>query len=360
MAVIPFAHYRNKHITATPEGLSLDGRWLRPDETLDLGAPIGAVAARDLLHAAQAHTRLTGAACQAQLAALAFAAGATRALDWYFPLTSALEPDEIDDFYGLLADLMAHPQLDLQLLGEGRADLTDQLPRDSRAIVAGHLAELFFYRRDILDRLLSTPRCFRLYPTAHAFEQDGGVAGGDFNPADECIQLVLSRLYEGFSGATPGVAPFLHEFGHMLDFFDAATSHIGHSAGLLPGLRPTDGAIYTPEARRQFLRGKRLELERYVRRYHGHAAPSEPLPIGHPYVFQNDTEFIAGYLEMFFRNPHYFAAQNPVLYDGFMQLFRQDPRQAWAADFPFYVEENRNFYLSGQRPWQPGLSVPEA
>ncbi|MFL5801643.1 MAG: zinc-dependent peptidase [Roseiflexaceae bacterium] len=360
MADFPFAHYRNRHVTITPNGLELDDRRLRLDETLEFGPPAGAVAMHDLARAAEAHTRLTGGACHAQIAALAFAAGATRALDWYFPLSSALDPDEIDDFYRLIADLISHPRLDLRLIGEGRVDMTGQLPLDSRALIAGHLAEIFFYRRDILDRLLNTPRRFRLYATARAFEQDGGVAGGDYNPAGECIQLLLSRLYEGFSGPTPGVAPFLHEFGHMLDFFDVATGRMDHSAGLLPGLSPADGAIYTPDARRLFLHGKRLELDRYLHRYHGHAAPDEPLPIGHPYVFQNDTEFIAGYLEMFFRNPHSFAAQNPALYEGFMVLFRQDPRRAWAADFPFYVEENRKFYLSGQRPWEPGLSVPEA
>jgi hypothetical protein len=151
----------------------------------------------------------------------------------------------------------------------------------------------------------------------------------------------------------------------MLDFFDAGSGAMGRSAGLLPGLSPSDGAIYTPAARRLFLKGKRLELQRYLR-HHAHpsiyqdsAARGEPPPIGHPYVFQNDTEFIAGYLEMFFRNPHAFAEQNPDLYEGFMELFRQDPRRAWAADFPFYVDQNRKFYASGQRAWAPGLTLPE-
>src|SRR5690606_22781476 len=110
-----------------------------------------------------------------------------------------------------------------RLLGENHVDLTPRLPLDSRAIIAGHLAELFFFREDILERLLSTTRHIRLYPTTRAFTQDGGVAGGDYNPSGECIQLLLSRLYEGFSQPTPGVAPFLHEFGHMLDHFDAST-----------------------------------------------------------------------------------------------------------------------------------------
>jgi hypothetical protein len=359
MLDFPFARYRNKRITLTPQGLELDGRRLPSDEIIDFGTPVGAIPAHGLERAAAAHTRLTGA-CHAQLAALAYAAGAPRALDWYFPLTSVLEPDDLADFDQLVADLVRHPGLEVRLIGESHADITAELPADSRAIVAGHLAEIFFYRRDILGRLLNAPPRFRLYPTPRAFADDGGVAGGDFSPEKQCIQLLLSRLYEGFSGPTPGVAPFLHEFGHMLDFFDAGSGRMGRGEGLLPGLSPSDGAIYTPEARRLFLKGKRLELERYLR-HHGGAAlvPGEPPPIGHPYVFQNDTEFIAGYLEMFFRNPHAFAEQNPDLYEGFMELFRQDPRRAWAADFLFYIDENRKFYASGQRAWAPGLSVPE-
>jgi hypothetical protein len=359
MLDFPFAHYRNKRVTSTPGGLELDSQPLPSDEILDFGAPVGPVPVRDLARAVVAHTRLTGA-CHAQLAALAYTAGARRALDWYFPLTRALELDELAEFDRLVAELVRHPGLDVRLIGEGRADITAELPADSRAIVAGHLAEIFFYRRDILDRFLGTPRGFRLYATSQAFKADGGVAGGDFSPEKECIQLLLSRLYEGFSGPTPGVAPFLHEFGHMLDFFDAGSAGMGRSEGLLPGLSPSDGAIYTPEARRLFLKGKRLELERYLRHHDTLTIPpGEPPPIGHPYVFQNDTEFIAGYLEMFFRNPHAFAEQNPDLYEGFMELFRQDPRRAWAADFSYYIDENRRFYASGQRAWAPGLSVPE-
>jgi hypothetical protein len=105
-----------------------------------------------------------------------------------------------------------------------------------------------------------------------------------------------------------------------------------------------------------FLKGKRLELERYNLLVDG-APPDDPLPIGHPYVFQNDTEFIAGYFEMFFRNPHYFAAQNPDLYQSFVDTFRQDPREVWGADFPYYVEQNRGFYLSGKQPPKPGLTI---
>jgi hypothetical protein len=108
-----------------------------------------------------------------------------------------------------------------------------------------------------------------------------------------------------------------------------------------------------------FVKGKRLERDRYLARYTGLAAPADPLPIGHPYVFQNDTEFIAGYFEMFFRNPHYFASSNPDLFEAFVEVFGCDTRRAWERDFPFYVDENRKFYRSGQRPWPPGITLSE-
>src|SRR6185369_2342072 len=99
-----------------------------------------------------------------------------------------------------------------------------------------------------------------------------------------------------------------------------------------------------------------LELERYRRRMAGDRHGE--LPVGHPYVFQNDGEFIAGYFELFWRNPHAFAAQNPSLYHAFALLFGQDPRQAWPRDFPFYIEENRAFYQSGQPLWPTALTLP--
>jgi hypothetical protein len=294
------------------------------------------------------------------LAALIFAVTRqARALDMCFPIINMLDRAEVGSFDELGQHIARHPHFDLRLIGAGRADLTTHLPPDARHIVAGHLAETFFYRRDLLERFLSAPRHFRLYTTPRAFEDDGGQAGGNYHADRESVQLVLARLYEGFYGETPGVAPFLHEFGHMLDFFDAGRGEMGQSEGLLPGLRPQDGSVYTPHARELFLKGKRLEMERYRLRFEGRARESDPLPIGHPYVFQNDSEFVAGYFEMFFRNPHYFASQNPDLYQGFVELFDYDPRQAWAQDFPFYVQENRRFYLSGEKPWPPGLTLSE-
>lgn len=301
---------------------------------------------------------LTGGQCNPQTGALNFdVTGEARALDRYFPIVNMLDESQIDSFHRLIRSIAGHPNFDIQFIGAGREDITDQLPESARHLAAGHLAEVFFFRRDILERFLHTPRHFQLYAAPEAFQQDGGVAGGDYNPARESVQLVLSRLFEGFHEETPGVCPFLHELGHMLDHFDAGSGSMGRAEGLYPGLNPNDGNVFTPEARELFIKGKRLELTRYLARRTGDL--SQPIPIGHPYVFQNDGEFAAGYFEMFFRNPHFFAGQNRDLFDAYVALFGYDTRKAWERDFPHYVEANRSAYASGAVPPEPGLSIPD-
>ena len=308
------------------------------------------------LHTASLYDSLTNGQCRPQAAALNFdATGDYRLLDFYFPIVRIL--DDVDSFYLLVQHIAEHPNFDLQLIGADKADLTQQLPASARHLVAGHLAEVFYVRQDILARFLSSPRHFQLYTTLAAYQQDGGIAGGCYSPARESIQLVLSRLFEGFNGVTPGVCPFLHELGHMLDAFDAGSGSMKRGEGLYPGLRTSDGEIFTPRARELFIKGKRLELDRYLARFHGDL--SQPMPIGNPYVFQNDGEFVAGYLEAFFRNPNYIAAQNPDLFNAYVELFGYDTRRAWPEDFPHYVNVNRNFYNSGQTPPKTRLTIPK-
>lgn len=285
------------------------------------------------------------------------ATGDARALARYFPIVNMLGEAEIESFHQSVRRIAAHPNFDLRLTGARKANLTKRLPASARWLAAGHLAEVFFFRQDILARFLSAPRHFQLYATSEAFAQDGGVAGGDYDPKRESIQLAMSRLFEGFNDATPGVSPFLHELGHMLDCFDAGSGSMGRAEGLYPGLSPNDGNIFTPKARDLFLKGKRLELTRYLARRTGDL--SQPMPVGHPYVFQNDGEFAAGYLEMFFRNPHYFAAQNADLFNAYVELFGCDTRKAWKRDFPHYINANRSVYSGGETPRKPGLTIPE-
>jgi hypothetical protein len=33
-------------------------------------------------------------------------------------------------------------------------------------------------------------------------------------------------------------------------------------------------------------------------------------------------------------------------------------RRGWERDFDFYINANREFYLSGQQPWPPGITAP--
>jgi len=356
---IEFSQFRNQQVRLFKTYMEIGGYRLQFNDILNFEDIPETVSVSSIAQALEQYTDLSGGECQPQFAVLIFTATSNpHALNFYFPLTQLFTEGELDQFHQFVKNILQDPNFDLQLIGENRRNLTSQIPSGIRYIVAGHIAEVFFHRRELSERFFATPRHFQLYVTSPAFAQDGGVAGGDYNPQRESIQLVVARLFEGFFGPTAGVCPFLHELGHMLDHFDAGTGKMGLTEGLLPGMSPRDSALFNPRARALFIAGKRLEMVRYLAIYRRIATQTDPLPIGHPYVFQNDGEFIAGYFEMFFRNPNYFAAQNQDLYTSFVELFQCDPRNAWHQDFPFYINENRNFYLSGQRPWTPHLSVP--
>jgi hypothetical protein len=309
-------------------------------DELDFGDSVGVIKGSQLLFAMEKHAQLTQVTCQPQLAAYLFTlTRKPRLMNHYFPITRALDRHAEAEFHKLIARIAQHPAFDLRLFGVGSKDRTAELPPDAGYLVAGHIAEIFFYRQDLLEQLLHKRRGFFLYTTPQAFKDDGGAAGGCFSPQRDAIQLVLARLYEGFYAPTPGVAPFIHEFGHMLDY---ATGN----RGLLPGMESVlDLYRY----------GKKLELERYEALRRGERP--DKLPIGHPYVFQNDGEFAAGYLEMFFRNPHYFAHLNEDLFQAFAQCLKQDPRAYWREDFPFYIQQNKDYYAE-YRPPKPGITIP--
>jgi hypothetical protein len=365
--------------------MKLGTQQIEASETIHFGAPIGKVDVRSLL--TTPHQFQAGDGSQYQLALLVFAA--TRrayALNSYFPITNILSATEQQQFYKLAGHIMRQSTFEVRFTFRGRqvapqpfssevlnADPSLYFARIAQAgeersmeveafpetafFVACHIAEIFFYRQDILEKLLSSPLRLWLYFTQKDFKEDGGAAGGNFSMEKGGIQLVLSRLFEGFKDKTPGVAPFLHEFGHLLDHFDVKEERLTGSHGTLPGMRPDEGNIYVPKARELFLKGKALEMERYAYLQEHDYSDNAALPIGHPYVFQNNTEFIAGYFEMFFRNPHYFAQQNPDLYESFVLTFGQDARKVWAADFPLYIEQNQGFYKGEKRPPRHGLTI---
>ena len=356
---VDFNQIRNQHVRFQNNQVEVGNYRLPFGDVFQFDPSLGTVSAQSIATVSGQFINLMGD-CPVQFGMLVFTAiGSHRAMDLYFPIIKMLTEPEIDEFYQLVDGIAANPNFDLKLIGENRADISTQMPSGIRILVAGHIAEIFFRRRDILERFFATPRHIRLYTNPRAFEQDGGVGGGDYNPPRQSLQIPMVRLLEGFFGETAGVCPFLHEFGHMLDFFDAGSGKMGQSKGLLPGLSRKDGKIFTPNARKLFISGKRLELDRYLTRYQGSTKATDILPIGHPYVFQNDSEFLAGYLEMFFRNPNYFATQNQDLHAAFVELFGYDPRNAWKEDFPFYVNENRKFYLGGTMPSAPHLTIPK-
>jgi hypothetical protein len=343
------------------------------NETVNFGAPIGSVNVKDLMKHCYSYM---------QLAMMVFVA--TRrvyALNTYFPITKILDKNEQKDFYQLAAKIMRQPSFKVSHIrwitkrpggimdaenawGKKKEKPTlmvdDHSPRvaETAFFIACHIAEIFFYQRPILDQLLKAAFEIRIATSPEAFEKDGGVAGGNFRADRGCIQILIPRFFEGFNGKTPGVAPFLHEFGHLLDHFDVKERRLTESYGTLPGMRPGEGQTYNPQAQNLFLKGKQLEWQRYMHLLQKEDGYQEgdPMPIGHPYVFQNNGEFIAGYFEMFFRNPHYFAEQNHDLFESFVLTFGYDPRKVWDKDFPFYIEQNQTFYRE-HKPPQPGLTL---
>jgi Glucose-regulated metallo-peptidase M90 len=350
--------YWHYPVSEAPGGLLVGQTLLRADDGVQGGAGVGYIAALSLRRGLTDYQRRVRGSYRPQLAALIFRnTGRVRALRGYFPLLRTLSTAERDDFFALVEAIATSDRLDPRLYDEGPLGSVREtpLPGDAAYLIAGQLAEIFFYRRDLLARLLAGPRHIRLFTTQAAFTTGGGVAGGCYRPADESIYLLLARLYEGFYTPDPGVAPFIHELGHLLDCFEPSGGKLGAASGLLPGLRPGDGDYYLPEAHDLYLRGKQIEIDRYEQHCAGDQRP-ESEPLGHPYVFQNDGEFIAGYLEMFFRNPHAFAERNPQLFEGLSLLFAHDPRRWRSADFAFYLDQNRAFYRAGQLPPPHGLT----
>ena len=137
--------------------------------------------------ALQRYEQLTDRQCQPQPAALNFdLSGDVQSLNHYFPIVKMLSASEINAFHQLVQHIAQHPNFNIKLIGKDRADITDKLPNSARHLVAGHIAEIFFFRQNMLARFLHTPRHFQLYTTPEAFKQDGGIAGGCYNPNRQC------------------------------------------------------------------------------------------------------------------------------------------------------------------------------
>ncbi len=328
-----------------------------PGDSLKLNAPFGSIPVQALADALKPYTLLSGGECQPQAAILLYqASGRIEALTHYFPLLRILDDQQRIEFHSRLQQLAGSYELRVVMKGLPEGAPFSGVPEGVRLIVAGHILEVLFFKPEMLARFFKDRRSFWVYPTLKAFREGGGSGGGNYHPVLRCIRLYMQRFFEGFYGSMPGQAPFLHEFGHMLEHFNSRRGMMLLGTRLLPGMLESDGSLYNPEARTLFLEGKRIEKERYQAWNLSAGAGGGQMPLGNPYVFQSDGEFIAGYFEMFFRNPHTFADKNITLYRAFERLFGWDPRQAWEQDFDAYVRSNRLVYESGKPLKAAGLT----
>lgn len=341
----------------TGEVIGIGDHVLSLRDSLDC-AGIALVPMEALAGAALRYHRVTRRGRTPQLAALLFdATGDIRFLSQYFPLAQALGAERQQELFTLTHAVATHPNLAVGLIGEGRTDLTAQLPRSARFLVAGALVEALWGRQDLLRHLLSRPRYIRLFSSELALQEYGDLHGGAYHRAHRTVDLALTALYTGFYTEMPGVTPILHGLGRLLDDCDGRSGALGAANGMLLGLNRHDGALRTPHARALFLDGKRLEIRRYERFRRGEARQGDATPVGQPRFFIDDSEFAAGYFELFFRTPHAFAALNPTLFEAYAALLRQDPRRYWTRDCTFYVDQSRAQYAVPYQLPLPRVSV---
>ncbi|MFM2308672.1 MAG: Glucose-regulated metallo-peptidase [Chloroflexota bacterium] len=259
------------------------------------------------------------------------------ALQHYFPVIGWLDPTLRQRWASLYAHYLVTTPLTIVYIGNRR----EPAPLAIRAMVVGHLVSCFISTPHVLAALYETNPTFHICADARAYARIGGVGGGCYDERTHCIMLEVSRLFEGYWQPIPGVCPFLHELGHMLDGTHSRLSGGRRSIGDPPLLNDGQRAAWRT--------GKQTEVHRY-RAYQHAGKIVEHAPLGHPYVFQTDGEFLAGYWEMFWRNPHAFGAHSPQLYDALMSYVGHDPRM-YTVDYPGYVNGNRTFYGAGERAW---------
>ena len=352
-----FNDIRHCRVTPAQGRIRIGEREYDLEESLRLNAPFGTIPVQVLADALKPYSLISGGECQPQAAILLYqASGCLEALIHYFPLLRILDDRQKVEFHARLQQLAGSYELRVVMKGLPEDAPFSDVPEGVRILAAGHILEVFFFRPEILVRFFKSRRSFWVYPSLKAYQAAGGAGGGSYHPVLRCIRMYMQRFFEGFYGAMPGQAPFLHEFGHMLEHFNSRRGLMLHGTGVLPGMLESDGSLYNPEARTLFLEGKRMEKERYQAWSSSAGAGRGPMPLGSPYVFQSDSEFIAGYFEMFFRNPDAFADKNITLYRAFERLFGWDPRQAWEQDFNAYVRSNQLAYESGKPLKTTGLT----
>jgi hypothetical protein len=265
-------------------------------------------------------------------------------LGHFFPLIHILDSTQRSEFRTRLNTLLQNNNMNITYT---TATGVITPPLIMRVLVLGQIISCFWGRPEIIDALQRTVPSIALYADRQHYERAGGVGGGCYLPHEHRIMLESNRLFEGFYTPIPNVSPFLHELGHMLDGTHMRLERLPHCYGRMPLMRPIDVSLWQ--------KAKQREVHCYAAWYHQRPPANGQMPIGHPYVFQNDGEFLAGHWEMFWRNPHTMAQMTPHVFTAFYTYVNQDPRDWLSHDYTGYVDGNRAFYQSGQQPWPSEL-----
>lgn len=266
------------------------------------------------------------------------------ALTHFFPIIRSLATADRRAWMGLFRSLMHDARITVQWTARGS---TRPAPFALRALVIGQIVSCFVSRPALAEHIAASLPTFGLCSDQRTYEAAGGISGGCYDPTQHRLLLVADRLFEGHTTPNPGVSPLLHEFGHMLDGVQRFILRLPHCVGLLPGM---DAALTA-----DWHAAKADEVTRY-RRYAADPQAASTYPLGHPYVFQTDGEFVAGYWELFWRNPHAFAAHTPLLYGVLVQYVGHDPR-TYTTDFVGYVTGNRAFYTQKKPAWHSAIRL---
>lgn len=342
MQTLPFREVAAKPIQLRDRTLYI-GTAAIPDDTLISGNN-WQISAQSLTHHLHTHAAYYGEPMHIPTAAAIFdCTHELDALGHFLPLIHILDATQRKSFMTRLNALLHDSRL---RINTSPHSVVGRLPLSARALIAGQMLMCFFYRDDVLESILNTNPAFVLFHSRSEYERGGGVGGGCYDPRPHHILLQISRLYEGFFCEIPEVCPLLHEFGHMLDGTCMRLMEYAECRGELP--------LLTPAQRAAFAQAKASEYAHYMAHYHGRATSAHH-PLGHPYVFQTDGEFLAGYWELFWRNPHTMAQVCPQLFSAWRDYTQCDPRLALPRDYMGYVNGNRAFYGSGERPWPSSI-----
>jgi hypothetical protein len=210
-----------------------------------------------------------------------------------------------------------------------------------RLCVTLQLTCCFWARPDILATVLASQPTFAFFVTQTDYLQAGGVGGGCYLPSTHTIMLVTDRLCEGYRTTVPSISPLLHELGHLLDGTCMRQNGWNHPRGELPNM--------TLPQRKAWYRAKQQEVTTY-QYWQAHHDTSQ-IPFGHPYVFQTDGEFLAGYWELFWRSPRLLQLHVPELYAVLHEYVQFDVQRNQPADYTGYHVANQQSYANGERHW---------